>query len=580
MATKKKECKKGWGCGKTCIAKTRRCSSDLDENGKKVRETYDEYVARISGAVAPTKTKTKKAAKVKKVVKKSPTKTKTATKPVAKDDSFGKSSTYSKNKEKTRDRLIAALGEDEVNRLTNEINNFYKDHEPVMYINPEVLNLIAQSGDQRVKNFFETKTTLGAIEGDEAKNIKARKSAESRLLGVNSSTSPQDRPIYSGFQKKGEGLSDVLTNYGSVAVSFRDLNEDDYSISFGDTFHLKSGAVANRKGDSDIAVSAFGNMSDAQMRSLKGKKYEDIVNDFVLMDRLADTYMEAQIYKNITLDNLKLVGVKNDFEKGKIDPEVLSKLSRADEPVVQPKAKPKKAVYENLDTNTTKLSEADKKALAKDLAVDSGRYKKKVNRTKRRVKGMEDYQAKALVHWIHDYYSGYNAAMIGYDAPEIDEKNPFRKEGVGKKASIALTEAIKKLPQPSLQHFKKNHGWASEEFLKNSLDSEPNYLKRGVSFPDANLAKDFVKRYNDSSGQEIEIGHFFPTTFDSSHAEKFAKGDNSFLMHIKPKSLESTSAKPVDYLKNGTFESELLYPPDTKFKVSRVVGNNIYLEEV
>ncbi len=48
MATKKKKtCKKGFPCGKSCISKSRKCRSNLDGRGKKIVETYLSFLNRV-----------------------------------------------------------------------------------------------------------------------------------------------------------------------------------------------------------------------------------------------------------------------------------------------------------------------------------------------------------------------------------------------------------------------------------------------------------------------------------------------------------------------------------------------------
>ena len=55
---KKKKCKTGFSCGRTCIRRSSTCRSNLDANGKKVIENYPKFIARIkaeqAGGVAPT----------------------------------------------------------------------------------------------------------------------------------------------------------------------------------------------------------------------------------------------------------------------------------------------------------------------------------------------------------------------------------------------------------------------------------------------------------------------------------------------------------------------------------------------
>lgn len=65
MAKKKKKCKKGFPCGRSCVRKTRKngeptvCRSNLDSNGKKLVQTYQEYANSLKsgGAVSEAKPK-------------------------------------------------------------------------------------------------------------------------------------------------------------------------------------------------------------------------------------------------------------------------------------------------------------------------------------------------------------------------------------------------------------------------------------------------------------------------------------------------------------------------------------------
>lgn len=49
MSVPKKNCNKGYGCGRTCITRTRNCHSNLDANGIKISENYTQFALRIAG---------------------------------------------------------------------------------------------------------------------------------------------------------------------------------------------------------------------------------------------------------------------------------------------------------------------------------------------------------------------------------------------------------------------------------------------------------------------------------------------------------------------------------------------------
>lgn len=56
----KKKCKKGWGCGNSCISRTRKCRSNTNDEGKKLIETFSQYINRtqepgeMTGPLLPT----------------------------------------------------------------------------------------------------------------------------------------------------------------------------------------------------------------------------------------------------------------------------------------------------------------------------------------------------------------------------------------------------------------------------------------------------------------------------------------------------------------------------------------------
>lgn len=57
----KKKCVKGFPCGNSCVRKSRKdgtptkCKSNLDENGKRIRETFGQYLMRVSAKKVPPK---------------------------------------------------------------------------------------------------------------------------------------------------------------------------------------------------------------------------------------------------------------------------------------------------------------------------------------------------------------------------------------------------------------------------------------------------------------------------------------------------------------------------------------------
>ena len=44
----KKQCSRGWGCGDSCISRTKTCKSNLDDQGKQLVEGFTEMMLRIT----------------------------------------------------------------------------------------------------------------------------------------------------------------------------------------------------------------------------------------------------------------------------------------------------------------------------------------------------------------------------------------------------------------------------------------------------------------------------------------------------------------------------------------------------
>ena len=578
----RKECKKGFPCGKSCIARSRKCKSNLDPKGKKLVETFADYVARIAiedsveedpllgitpvgdpemdGLGESTLTP------LEEVVDELPA-------PIGKDSipsnaKFGNTKVYKKLVETKRNNLKAYLGEAKFERFTQEAKEYFKDFEPVVYINQEVINEIVKSGDLQLKNQFETGTSGGLLDSSK------RTLVEDEVLGVPSDTEGSERPIYAGFHKPDKKHGDYHF-YGDMAFKIKGLSTKDYTFTNNDSLaghNFATGlndqrlTIAQHQDSDDILVAMY---NDPNISFMDMASYDSFAD---YMESNEVNYNEAQIYKRpVTLNDLELV---KGSRKNKLTPEAKKALG-----LTKPTAKSKNPsmtptdVSKRVISGKPPISSSDKKAISELVETGFGRFSPKF---KKASKFSEPHEAMALASWVHDHYAKFNGEVIGYPTSDIEwSASPFGK-GYDTELSMALASGLAKAPKPTKTHVKKAHGTKRANEYTDALKRESHPLKRGVSLDNA-TAKNEIAKYAANMGENVEIGHFFATSYDPMVAEMFggipSEGTTTVFYEVQPKSTRTTKARHMDFLKNAAFESELLYPPDTNFEVQEIIDN-------
>ena len=348
----KKKCVKGWGCGNSCISRVRKCRSNLSDEGKKIVETFMQYVQRTQepGDLADEPKPKKKFGKIENPELLEPSKPEKEFSKGLKP--FGETETYKNNKENRKNRLIEELGSEELyNQVSERISQIFDEsgYEPVVYMSGHVLNLIADAppGEQRLKNQFETGSSGGAL------NEASRRTVEDFSLGFKSGfdldpngvpkddieTHPQggelikgpedplasrDRPIYTGFQPGDKARFNTYGQYGNVAVKIKGLKPGDYTITGNDSLNSfsKSRAFstpdkisAQTRKNFDIA-SMNTDLVDqpGQLKELAGFHGGD--PDAIAKSMIDDAwegggYFEAQIMREITPDMMEIIDNKS-----------------------------------------------------------------------------------------------------------------------------------------------------------------------------------------------------------------------------------------------------------------------------
>lgn len=218
----------------------------------------------------------------------------------------GETADYKRTREEMGIVWRQAIGEENLKLVEQELQNRIKDRVPVVYINKETIDLIRSQEEQRLKNQFETNTSGGLL------NKQARVIGEDQRLGVPSDTPGTQRPIYTGFQDPSKGFDNRYRNYGDQAYKINGLTEKDYTFTFDDS--LQQGtfvAVGSKSGDLSSAMPldefvldmVVPNYTDGKTKMTK----EEVTN---MVEEIVENnyYMEAQIYTNVTLDMLELIG--------------------------------------------------------------------------------------------------------------------------------------------------------------------------------------------------------------------------------------------------------------------------------
>ena len=251
-------------------------------------------------------------------------------------------------------------------------------------------------------------------------------------------------------------------------------------------------------------------------------------------------------------------------------------------------AKPEVVKLSNTDlankiSSGTDLTKALKSHIVDELSKGDGYLLSKAKKVKDLYPDLEEHEAFALASWTSKYFSTFNSSLVGYDDPlRNDSDNPFSRGSKLREATaIALDKALSKLPKPSYAQKEKQIDFEA------SYASSDYPLLRGLNVDD-NLKKIVESQYKANVGKEVEIGTFFATSYDKNHSRRFANGffepgkGTPVEINIRPR--KDSAGKEVDSVKYAAFESEILFSPKTKFKITEYretdKGIEVFMEEV
>jgi hypothetical protein len=183
----------------------------------------------------------------------------------------------------------------------------------------------------------------------------------------------------------------------------------------------------------------------------------------------------------------------------------------------------------------------------------------KTDKMKAEGRNLSDDEALALSTWIGDKYASMNAVLYGGKPAE----------GVDREAvettDLLAAKALHKLPpvtKKQLVSETKKFGFS--DF--NPKDPVGRYMQ--VENPE-----EFVKRYQDAlaGNGEIRESTLFATSVIPREQFSFCHDKTNLTYEVKPKLDGSGSGRYIDHYKNHAVEGEILYPPQTKFRVAAVI---------
>lgn len=167
-------------------------------------------------------------------------------------------------------------------------------------------------------------------------------------------------------------------------------------------------------------------------------------------------------------------------------------------------------------------------------------------------------EALALSTWIGSKYASMNAILYG---GKLDY-------GVDVKAvattDLLAAKALRKLPPVTKEQIERESKKKNEPF-----DSDKPFGR----YMQVDSPEEFVKRYQDALAGDGEVRE--STFFATSHIDRkdfgFCGHGTNLTYEVKSKLDGKGSGKYIDHYKNKASEGELLYPPETKFRVAAVI---------
>ena len=259
----KRNCKKGYSCGRSCINVRFMCRTDgLKGQAIKLADTYFNL----------TKNKT--------------------------ESSYKPGEEHKANIIERQAYYRNMLGDDEYDKLNSKLKSMIADLEPVIYIRGSTLAELAEKDATEYKTLFETGTSGGSV------NMDARSDAEYASLGISRDTKPEARPIYAGIDRKAD-----YKQYGDIQLQPKEIDRANITITLDDS--LNRALLEN-----ESAMSYAHKLDDDDLVGLLPELDRDKL-DFETLDELYDimkkniryfSYFELQMHKRpLKLSDLKAI---------------------------------------------------------------------------------------------------------------------------------------------------------------------------------------------------------------------------------------------------------------------------------
>ncbi len=184
--------------------------------------------------------------------------------------------------------------------------------------------------------------------------------------------------------------------------------------------------------------------------------------------------------------------------------------------------------------------------------------KNKINKITAENPQISKPEAAALSTWIGSKYTAMNKILYGGDL------NTWENEKAIKTTDLLAAKALHKLPPATVEQIAANAKEKGEKFDPTAP------LGRYMHVDDP---AEFVKQYQEAMKGDgtIRESTFFATSHIPCEEFGFCTYNTNLTYEVKPKLDGTGSGRYIDHFKNSMSEGEVLYPPESKFRVVGVI---------
>lgn len=212
--------------------------------------------------------------------------------------------------------------------------------------------------------------------------------------------------------------------------------------------------------------------------------------------------------------------------------------------------------------NSIEVSEADIDRAMKNFIKPDEWVEPKSAKVRKDSQEVTKEEAYALATWVGEKYRPMNAVLYGGDLDESVDRQAVET------TTILAAKALHKLPSVTKKQIAaraKQKGYTKEQIEDETNQPLGRYL--AIENPE-----EFIKPYQEAlkgDGTIRESTHF-ATTHISREKFAFANENTTVTYKVNARLDGKGKGKYIDHYKNGMFEGEVLYPPQTKFRVVAV----------